>query len=226
MTAVAAGTARVAQPRPAQFRYGVVFAITLTLVLFEIAAPEADWARAAGVALGGAALTVAVSTSRARGEVRRLRGLVVGCAALAVVVLIAVGALSYAVISLIGVGIVAAVPVTLIGGLVRMIKHSGVTLQAIAGSLTIYLLVGLLFAFAIGFVSKVESGSYFTQATHVTTGVRVYYSFTVLTTTGFGDYSAAHPAGHALAVLEMLVGQLYLVTVIGVIVGNFARRRT
>jgi Ion channel len=226
MTAVAAGTARVAQPHPAQFRYGVVFVITLTLVLFEIAAPEADWARAVGVALGGAALTVAVSTSRARGEVRRLRGLVVGCAALAVVVLIAVGALSYAVISLIGVGIIAAVPVTLIGGLVRLIKDSGVTLQAVVGSLTIYLLVGMLFAFAIGFVSKVESGSYFTQATHVTTGVRVYYSFTVLTTTGFGDYSAAHPAGHALAVLEMLVGQLYLVTVIGVIVGNFARRRT
>ena len=72
--AVTAGAAPVAQPRPAQFRYGVVFAITLTLVLFEIAAPEADWARAAGVALGGAALTVAVSTSRARGDVRRLRG--------------------------------------------------------------------------------------------------------------------------------------------------------
>jgi hypothetical protein len=54
----------------------------------------------------------------------------------------------------------------------------------------------------------------------------VYYSFTVLTTTGFGDYTAAHPVGHALAVLEMLTGQLYLVTVIGIVVGNFAGRRT
>jgi hypothetical protein len=58
----------------------------------------------------------------------------------------------------------------------------------------------------------------------VTTGEFVYYSFTVLTTTGFGDYTAAQPFGHALAVLEMLTGQLYLVTVIGVVVGNFAGR--
>jgi hypothetical protein len=52
----------------------------------------------------------------------------------------------------------------------------------------------------------------------------VYYSFTVLTTTGFGDLTAVTPVGQALAVVEMLVGQLYLVTVIGVIVGDLAGR--
>ena len=41
-----------------------------------------------------------------------------------------------------------------------------------------------------------------------------------------GDYSAATPAGHALAVIEMLTGQLYLVTVIGLLIGNFASKRT
>ena len=58
------------------------------------------------------------------------------------------------------------------------------------------------------------------------TGGSSLYSFTVLTTTGFGDYTAAQPFGHALAVLEMLIGQLYLVTVIGIVVANFASRRT
>jgi hypothetical protein len=53
----------------------------------------------------------------------------------------------------------------------------------------------------------------------------VYYSFTVLTTTGFGDYTPEMSVGRAVAVLEMLTGQLYLVTVIGVLVGNFAGRR-
>jgi hypothetical protein len=48
----------------------------------------------------------------------------------------------------------------------------------------------------------------------------------VLTTTGFGDFSAATPVGHALALIEMLTGQLYLVTVIGVLIGNFVSRRT
>jgi Ion channel len=52
----------------------------------------------------------------------------------------------------------------------------------------------------------------------------VYFSFTVLTTTGFGESPAATPFGHALAVVEMLIGQFYLVTVIGILVGNLARR--
>ena len=52
-----------------------------------------------------------------------------------------------------------------------------------------------------------------------------YYSFTTLTTTGFGDLTPATPAGHALAVIEMLTGQLYLVTVIGLLIGNFAARQ-
>ena len=73
--------------------------------------------------------------------------------------------------------------------------------------------------------ATVQSGSFFAEAGHVTNGDRVYYSFTVLTTTGFGDYTTATPAGHALAVLEMLIGQLYLVTVIGILIGNFVGRR-
>jgi hypothetical protein len=36
----------------------------------------------------------------------------------------------------------------------------------------------------------------------------------------------SRPLGRALAVVEMLVGQLYLVTVIGVLVGSLAQRRT
>ena len=53
----------------------------------------------------------------------------------------------------------------------------------------------------------------------------MYFSFTTLTTTGYGDYTAALRGGRALAVLEMLVGQLYLVTVIAMLVGNLRRHR-
>jgi hypothetical protein len=53
---------------------------------------------------------------------------------------------------------------------------------------------------------------------------RVYFSYTALTTTGFGDLTARTPPGRALAVLEMLIGQLYLVTVIAMLVGNLSRR--
>jgi hypothetical protein len=74
-------------------------------------------------------------------------------------------------------------------------------------------------------VAHVDGAPYFAQGTSGSNGQRVYFSFTVLTTTGFGDLTAATPVGRALAVVEMLVGQLYLVTVIGVVVANFGGRR-
>ncbi len=95
-----------------------------------------------------------------------------------------------------------------------------VTFEAVAGGLAFYLAVGLVFAWIIGFIIHVTSTPYFAQPTNGTEGDRVYVSFTVLTTTGFGDFSAATPVGHALAVIEMLTGQLYLVTIIGLLIGN------
>jgi hypothetical protein len=87
------------------------------------------------------------------------------------------------------------------------------------------MLVGLAFAFLIGTLATGESSPYFASGTDATQNARVYFSFTALTTTGFGDYTAATRAGRALAVLEMLVGQLYLVTVIATLVGNLRHQR-
>jgi hypothetical protein len=177
------------------------------------------------VALATAALTVAVATSQDVRQVRRVRAVLVSGVGLLVVIGTATGLLGPPVGFLITSVLVALIPVALITGLRRLIEQAGVTIQAVTGALALYLVVGLLFASIIGFVATVESDPYFTQGKNVTNGERVYYSFTVLTTTGFGDYTAAQPFGHALAVLEMLTGQLYLVTVIGIVVGNFAGRR-
>lgn len=219
------GTDRELPHHPAQFRYGVVFLLIVTLLLFDIIAPDADWARSIVLALAGAALSVAVGTSRARGPIRRKRALIVGGVAVLLVIAIATGVLSVGATFLIGSLLLISIPIELGGGLMRLIRDEGVTLQAVAGALTIYLLVGLVFASLIAFVGHVESGSYFAQPGPITNGDRVYFSFTVLTTTGFGDFTPLQPFGHALAVLEMLIGQLYLVTVIGILVGNFVGRR-
>jgi hypothetical protein len=118
-----------------------------------------------------------------------------------------------------------AIPLELGGGLLRLVRAEGATLQAVAGTVAIYLLAGLAFAWLVGFVSIVDTTPFFADGKTPTSGERVYYSFTVLTTTGFGDLTAATPTGRALAVAEMLTGQLYVVTVIGVMVGNLSSRR-
>jgi hypothetical protein len=225
VSTVAAGSVAGRAEADAQFRYGAVFILVLALLVFEVLSPDNDWSRSIGIALAGAALTVAVATSRAPGRVRRVRARRVGLVALIVVVGVGAGVFSAVVAFVVATILIAALPLALGGGLLRLISDRGVTMQAVAGALTIYLLIGLLFASVIAFVSHVERGTYFAQGAHVPNGVRVYYSFTVLTTTGFGDYSAAQSSGRALAVLEMLTGQLYLVTVIGLVVGNYTGRR-
>jgi hypothetical protein len=208
----------------ARFRYGVVLILILTLVVFAIVAPSADWARAVAVALAGAALVVAVATWRAPGQRQGRLAIVVGAVVAVLVAGVAAGILSLAVETAAITLLVLAIPATLVRGLARLVRERGATLHAIAGALAIYLMLGLLFASVIGFIVEVDDEPFFAQG-HVSDGDRVYYSFTVLTTTGFGDYTTATSVGHALAVLEMLAGQLFLVTVIGVLIGHYVRRR-
>ena len=149
----------------------------------------------------------------------------IGVVMIAAVLLIAVGLLPRWFVALTAIFVTAGIPIALARGLLRLLRDGGVTLQSVAGSLAIYLSVGLVFAWVIGFVAQVGGTPYFAGHTSGTQGDKVYFSFTVLTTTGFGDFTPATPAGHALAVIEMLTGQLYLVTVIGLLIGNFASRR-
>jgi hypothetical protein len=212
-----------AEWRPAEYRYGIVFGLVLALVVFVLLAPTEPWSRAVALAIEGLALMVSIATSRSRPRDRRRRALAAGAAATIGVAGVALGVVP-GVVTLAIAGILAfAIPPALGGGLLRLVRERGVTGQAVAGSLAIYLLIGLIFAWTIGVVARIDTSPYFAQGTSGTDGQRVYFSFTVLTTTGFGDLSVAGPGGRALTVLEMLTGQLYLVTVIGVVVGNFRR---
>ena len=208
-----------------RFRYGGVLLLTLAVAVFALIAADSGAVRTIELFAAGAALLVAVLTSRAPAATRRLAG-----AGVAIVVLVGgvtaafVGphpALTFA-----GTTILLAVTAgVILAGLVRLVIERGVVLQAVFGALAVYMLVGLMFAFLIGALATGESTPYFASGTDATQNARVYFSFTALTTTGFGDYTAATRAGRALAVLEMLVGQLYLVTVIATLVGNLRHQR-
>jgi len=52
---------------------------------------------------------------------------------------------------------------------------------------------------------------------------RLYFSFVTLATLGYGDYTPAGSLGRTLAIVEALFGQLYLVTVIAVLVSRMRR---
>ena len=207
------------------FRYGGVLLLTLAVAVFALIAPDSSAVRTIELFATGATLLVAVLTSRAPAATRRV-------ASVGVAVVVLGGGITTAFVgphpavtfgaSALLLALTAGV---ILAGLVRLVVERGVVLQAVFGALAVYMLVGLMFAFVIGALATGKSTPYFAQGTDATQNARVYFSFTALTTTGFGDYTAATRAGRALAVLEMLVGQLYLVTVIATLVGNLRHQR-
>jgi len=210
---------------PAGHRYGAVLLLAVATVVFLVVAPDRAGSRAVALLLAGAMLLVVVVTSRSPATLRRRAAgaLAAGTALLALAV--AVAAVPGWVGSLVAGGLLALTLGQLAGGLVRLLREQGVTPQAVAGALAVYLLLGVVFALAIGVAARLHHGPWFAQGTDGTTSDQLYFSFTALTTTGFGDLSAGTRGGRALTVLEMLTGQIYLVTVIALLVGNLGRRR-
>jgi Ion channel len=92
--------------------------------------------------------------------------------------------------------------------------------QSVLGAICVYLLMGMLFTFLYRLVAVLGSGPLFAEGTDGTPAIRLYFSFVTLTTVGYGDYAPLADIARTLANMEALFGQLYLVTVIGVLVSR------
>jgi Ion channel len=103
------------------------------------------------------------------------------------------------------------------------VAQNEVNSRSVAGAICVYMLFGLLFMFLYGVLAALGHGPFFAQGTDGTRPLRFYFSFVTLATLGYGDYTPAGNLGHALAVLEALIGQLYLVTVVAVVVTRLGR---
>jgi hypothetical protein len=123
------------------------------------------------------------------------------------------------------VGLAAGVLTVTIAVVIAMgaVAQNEVNSRSVAGAICVCLLFGMLFMFLYGVLATLGHGPFFAQGTGRTRPLRLYFSFVTLATLGYGDYTPAGNLGHALAVLEALVGQLYLVTVVAVVVTRLGR---
>ena len=92
--------------------------------------------------------------------------------------------------------------------------------------MAVYLLIGLAYTYLFGLIGS-ASGTPFFSGNHGTVDPAdfIYYSFVTLATVGYGDFTAATNTGRLVSVSEAIIGQLYLVSVVGLVVGNFGRQR-
>ena len=212
---------RVARVR-ASHSYGVVLALIVGVFVFTSVASNSDWADSTLVLLQAATLVTALYTSGvARADSTVSLALVAVSTASAVALLVFGGDGFAALVGILsGLLTVATIATVALG----VIDQGEANVQAVTGAVCVYLLIGILFVFLYGVLAALGSGNFFAQGTDGTRSLRLYFSFVTLATVGYGDYTAAGELARTLAVVEALVGQLYLVTVIAVLVSRMRPR--
>ena len=103
----------------------------------------------------------------------------------------------------------------------RVLAKPEVTIQSIYGALSAYLIVGLMFASSYAAIEHLSESAFFADNQPANTQTFQYFSFTTLTTLGYGDFTAAQNGGRAVAVLEALTGQIFLATLVARLVAAY-----
>ncbi len=105
--------------------------------------------------------------------------------------------------------------------LVRILGHARVGTETILGALCVYVLIGLSFASIFIAVDALGSTHFANPASANNGPDLLYLSFITLTTVGFGDVTPAHDLGRAVVVLEAVIGQIFLITLVARLVAMF-----
>jgi hypothetical protein len=203
------------------YRFGYVLFLLLCTYVVMAAGPPDAWARILTVLLQWLTLMGALLAARVGRHLFRIAGIVGLLAFLGAVASVLVSSSDdpTGVFFVLNVLLVGAAPVAIAHALYR---RGTVDVHTVAGAICIYVLLGMMFAFAYAAIDAIGHGNFFVQTSHATVPNFLYFSFITQTTVGYGDYTAAGNLGRALASLEALIGQLYLVTVVAVLVSRMA----
>jgi hypothetical protein len=181
------------------------------------------WGAIGSTLLAALALIVAISDPEAGHRITRRHWIQVAAAVgLAFVVLVvdSASAIGLAYLLPAALLVTATLPVTLN----RVLHHKRITLETVLGVLCCYVLLGLLFSFVYLAVEELGGGAFFAQPGPHQQSEYVYFSFVALTTLGFGDLSPSVGLPQALTVMEALIGQVFLVTLVARLVTLWVRQ--
>ena len=107
----------------------------------------------------------------------------------------------------------------------HLVARSVVDRETVLGVIAAYLLIGMFFAFLYRDVGAIEPNPFFGAGGEASPPQALFFSFTTLSTTGYGNLVPAGSAGQTLAVAEMIIGQLFLITALGKVVSVWSPKR-
>lgn len=190
--------------------FGLVLLLVIAIYILSSLVPYRGWGGVALAVVTGACATVALVSSGAGAPLPRWSAaLAITAVVLATISAIAGGTTLSGVSALIQVGLLTVASGEMLGAVLR--EHE-VGFRTILGAISVYVLLGILFTYVYVAVDKLQPGAFFGQP--IDTGDFVFFSITTLSTTGYGNLVPGGQPGRMLAGLEMLVGQIFLVTLI------------
>ncbi len=205
--------------------FGPVLAAIIAVLVFQLSSPDTELSRTITVFLQSTVVLLALRAAGAHPKLFRIGAWVVGLLLAVAIVSEPFANFGPGVVRIISVALILITPLAVVGGVVRELEEDKrVTVQTVLCGLCLYLLLGLAFSFVYAAMDELSSQSFFVQKVNGTPNDFLYFSMVTLTTTGYGDFTAQTELGRTLAVTEALMGQIYLVTVLAVIVSNVRRR--
>ena len=202
-------------------RYGLLFVATIASLGVQGALPPRGFQQVVVTALAATTLLLAFRAADVRPRLVALAGTIAVTALTLSVLRAAGGEVGDGATRLMNAALVAMGPPAVALGVIRDLRASGrVRIQTVMGVLCFYTLVGMAFGFVYGALDHFGEGSFFAGGQTATVSHCLYFSFTTLMTVGYGDFVARSDTGHTIAVFEALLGQIYLVTVVSLIVSN------
>ncbi len=103
----------------------------------------------------------------------------------------------------------------------QILAAPAVTVQSIFGAVSAYLIIGLMFSAFFSAMYFFQGKTFFAGGQPGSSANFQYFSFTTLTTLGYGDFTAKYNPGRAVAMLEAMTGQIFLATLVAKLVASF-----
>ena len=202
--------------------FGLVLLLVLATYITASLTRYSGWGAFAITALACSSAVVALATSRAKRRTVRIAAILGAlCIALALIAELADRSVPLAAAALTQTLLLLAATASVLRA---VLTDSRVNFRTILGAVSVYLIFGLLFTSLYVGIDRLQDGPFFENG-GTETGDFIFFSFTTLTTTGYGNLVPAEQPGRMFSGLEMLLGQIFLVTLIAGLVSAWRPRR-
>ena len=192
--------------------FGLVLILVLTTYVLASVLNNKGWPAVLLTLSTSATSIVALTSSHARPSFVRRAVVVAGLAVLLAMASAAFGGrpclniATFLEIGLLAVGMGAV--------LQRVLTADSVSSRTILGAISVYAALGIIFTWAYGLIDRIEGGGFFGETIQIQGSDFLFFSYTTLTTTGYGDLVPVGHVGRMVSGFEMMIGQIFLVTLV------------